>query len=379
MAERVFDKVIKTCFLTTVHPAFDTRIFHKQAKTLVKAEYDVTLIAQHDEDEVVDGVKIIALPKPRNRFTRIFGLTWQIFWLALRQQADVYHFHDPELLPIGVLLKLFTKGKVIYDAHEDVPQQILTKHWLPAPFKRPLALIFNLLEKLAARALTAVVVATEGIAERFSKHNPIVIHNYPDLGMLPTALRSPTKENERVLIYVGGISRLRGAVEMVDALACLSHIDNLRLDLIGRFEPASLETELQRVQSYQYVRFLGWLQPKEVYEHLGQADIGLVCLHPEPRYTVALPVKLFEYMATGLPVIASNFPLWKKIVEGSKCGLIVDPLNPEEIAEAIEYLLEHPEERYRMGENGREAVFEKYNWKDEGKKLLVLYGELESL
>jgi glycosyltransferase involved in cell wall biosynthesis len=163
---------------------------------------------------------------------------------------------------------------------------------------------------------------------------------------------------------------------MVDALACLSHIDNLRLDLIGRFEPASLEVKLQKMQGYQRVHSHGWLQPEEVYKHLARATIGLVCLRPEPRYSIALPVKLFEYMAAGLPVIASNFPLWKEIVEGNECGMTVNPLDPKEIAGAIEYLLEHPALRRKMGENGRQAVLEKYNWETEGKKLLELYEEL---
>ncbi|MBC7077734.1 MAG: glycosyltransferase, partial [Synergistales bacterium] len=141
------------CILTTVHPPFDTRIFHKEARALVTAGYDLTLIAQHDKNEVVDGVKVIALPKPKNRFTRIFGLTWRAFRLALRQRADVYHFHDPELLPVGGLLKLLTRAKVIYDVHEDVPEQILTKHWLPALLRHPLAVVFNAFEKFLSRAL----------------------------------------------------------------------------------------------------------------------------------------------------------------------------------------------------------------------------------
>ena len=366
----------KVCILTTVHPPFDTRIFHKQAKTLVDAGYDVTLIAQHDGDAVVKGVRVIGLPKPRNRFTRIFGLTWQAFRLALRQHADIYHFHDPELLPIGVLLKLVTRAKVVYDVHEDVPQQILTKHWIPAPFRCPLAFVFNLGEKLAARACDAVVVATEGIAEKFAKHDPVVIHNYPDLGMLPDLGQGSPERDKKIVVYVGGISRLRGAFEMVKALEYLSHIENLRLELIGRFEPPSLEAELRSLFGYQRVRFLGWLPPEKVYEQLSKAYAGLVCLHPEPRYVVGLPVKLFEYMAAGLPVIASNFPLWKGIVEGNKCGLTVNPLDQEDIAHAIEYLLAHLEEAQRMGENGRQAVMEKYNWDSEAKKLLALYAGL---
>ena len=365
----------KVCILTTVHPPFDTRIFHKEAKTLARAGYEVALIAQHGKDEAVEGVKIIALPKPRNRFSRIFSLTWRAFRLALRQRVAVYHFHDPELLPMGALLKLLTRAEVIYDVHEDVPPQIMTKHWIAGPLRRPVAAGFNIAEKLLAQAMDGVVVATEGIAEKFAMFKPVVVHNYPDLGMLPNP--SPDEERSgRVLVYIGGISKLRGAVEMVRALEYLAHIDGLRLDLIGRFEPPGLEQELRALLGYRRVRFLGWLQPEEVYKQLRAADVGLVCLHPEPRYVVAWPVKLFEYMAAGLPVVASNFPLWREIVEGNNCGLCVDPLEPKEIAKAIEYLLTHPEEARRMGENGRRAIVEKYNWEREGEKLLKLYEEL---
>ena len=369
-------KVMKVVHFTTVHPAFDTRIFHKEAKSLARAGYKVVLIAQHNRDEMVDGVKIVALPKPRNRFARMLGLTWRAFHLSLRERADIYHFHDPELLPIGVLLKVFTRAKVVYDVHEDVPEQILTKHWIPCLLRRPLAGVFNAFEKLLARALDAVVVATEGIAEKFAQLKPIVIHNYPDLGMLPNSSTRHGEGQEKVLVYVGGISKIRGAIEMVKALEHLNPAWDIRLDLIGKFEPPELEQELRGLPGYRRVRFLGWMPPERVYTHLANADVGLVCLHPEPRFMVAWPVKLFEYMAAGLPVVASNFPLWKEIVEGNRCGITVDPLDPKAIAQAIEYLLAHPEEARQMGENGRRAVEEKYNWEKEAEKLLALYKEL---
>jgi len=366
----------RVCILTTVHPPFDTRIFYKQAKTLVKAGYDVTLIAQHDRDEVVDGVRIMALPKPQNRLARIFSLTLRAFWRALRQRADIYHFHDPELLSTGIMLKLLTRAKTVYDVHEDIPQQILTKHWVPVVLRRPIAWLFGRWEKLVARFFDVVVVATEGIGGKFARYNPVIVHNYPSLEMLPKPSQTTMEGNEKTLVYVGGISKLRGAFEMIRAVEHLTHIEGLRLDLIGRFEPPGLEGELQALRGYERVCFLGWLPPEEVYRHLAQAGIGLVCLHPEPRYTVSLPVKLLEYMAAGLPVVAANFPLWKEIVEGNECGLTVSPLDPEEIAQAIDHLFSHPEEARRMGENGRRAVEEKYNWEREGEKLLELYEEL---
>ena len=367
---------MKVVHITTVHPPFDTRIFHKQAKTLARAGYEVVLIAQHDGDEMVDGVKIVALPKPRNRFARIFGLTWRAFHLSLRERAEVYHFHDPELLPIGVLFKVFTRAKVVYDVHEDVPEQILTKHWIPRLLRRPLARVFNAFEKLLARALDAVVVATEGIAEKFAHLKPIVIHNYPDLGMLPNPSTRHGEGKEKVLVYVGGISKIRGAIEMVKALEHLNPAWDIRLDLIGKFEPPELEQELQGLPGYRRVRFLGWLPWSAAWKHAQITFAGLVLFHPAPNHTNSLPNKLFEYMAAGLPVVASNFPLWKEIVEGNRCGITVDPLDPKAIAQAIEYLLTHPEEARQMGENGRRAVEEKYNWEREKEKFLKLYAEL---
>jgi len=366
----------KICMLSTVHQALDDRIFYREAKTLARAGYEVVLIAQHDGDEMVDEVKIVALPKPRNRFARIFGLTWRAFRLALREHAEVYHFHDPELLPIGVLLKIFTRAKVIYDVHEDVPEQILTKHWIPRLLRRPLARVFNAFEKLLARVLDAVVVATEGIAEKFARLKPIVVHNYPDLGMLPNSSTRRGEGKERVLVYVGGISKIRGAIEMVRAMEHLSPVWDIRLNLIGKFESPELEQELQGLPGYQRVRFLGWMPWEEAWHHAQSATVGLVLFHPAPNHEKALPNKLFEYMAAGLPVVASNFPLWKEIVEGNRCGITVDPLDPKTIAQAIEYLLTHPEEARRMGENGRRAVEEKYNWEKEAEKLLALYKEL---
>jgi glycosyltransferase involved in cell wall biosynthesis len=362
--------------LHSVHPPFDTRIFHKEAKTLVRAGYEVVLIAQHEKSEVVDGVKVVALPRPRNRFARIFGLTWQAFRLALRERADVYHFHDPELLPIGVLLKFFTRAKVIYDVHEDVPQQILTKHWIPALLGRPLAEVFNAFEKLLTRVLDAVVVATEGIAEKFARFGPIVIHNYPNLEMLPRPSKGCGGGKGKVLVYVGGISKLRGAIEMVRALEYLNPSLEVYLELIGRFEPEELAKELQALPGYKRVRFLGWLPWEEAWQQAQRAVAGLVLFHPAPNHTDSLPNKLFEYMAAGLPVVASNFPLWKEIVEGNRCGITVDPLDPKAIARAIEYLLTHPEEARRMGENGRRAVEEKYNWGKDAEKLVRLYRNL---
>lgn len=370
---------MKVCILTIVHPAFDTRILHKEAKTLAKAWYDITLIAQHNKNETVDGIKIIALPKPKNRIFRILFLTKKAYEIALNEKADIYHFHDPEFLLWAVKLKKKTGAKVVYDVHEDVPQQILSKGWIPKILRKPIALFFNFYEKRKAKQLDFIIAAWPKIKENFQERgitNIEVITNYPILEYFPTAKQKIKKEeNKKNVIYVGGLTRIRGIVQIVESLKFIKD-KTIKLILIGRFSDKGLREELKKIPEWKRVEFKGWLQQKEAYQTMINADIGLICFLPVPNHMNAIPNKLFEYMAAGIPVIASNFPLWRDIIGGNKCGLTVDPTKPKAIAKAAEWLIEHPEEAQKMGENGRKAVLEKYNWEAESKKLLKIYGEL---
>jgi glycosyltransferase involved in cell wall biosynthesis len=367
--------MIKICILTTVHPPFDTRIFHKQAKTLVKAGYEVTLIAQHERSELVDGVKIIALPKPRNRVARMLCLSWRAFRLARRERAAIYHFHDPELIPVGLLLKLRGK-RVIYDVHEDVPKQILSKEWIPRPLRRFMAGAARVAGALASWAFDGIVAATPAIAKRFPASKTVLVQNFPILNELVALNSTPYQSRPAKIIYVGGITAIRGIREMVQAMSLVPESLNARLVLVGEFSPQSLEAEVSSLPGWERIEFVGWQNRASVARLLGEARAGLVVLHPRPNYLEAWPVKLFEYMCAGLPVIASDFPLWREIVEGERCGLLVDPLDPAAITKAIQWILEHPEEAEAMGRRGQKAVFDRYNWDTEAAKLIALYRRL---
>ncbi len=366
---------MKVCILTSVHSPFDARIFHKQAKSLVKAGYDVTLIAQHDKSEVVNGVKIVALPKPKNRFRRMLG-TWRVFKQALKQEADVYHFHDPELIPVALLLKTVGK-KAIYDVHEDYGKAILSKYYLPRHTRKSIAWLSNLVEKFAVSFFDAIVVATDDILKSFSSHKRVVaVHNFPILPRFTNRDSGVQADKGFNVIYAGGLTEERGISEIVQAMEYLDSSRNVKLVLYGKFQPESYQDKVKGLGGFERVEYLGWIQPEELWLKMIQATVGIVCLHPVERYTVGMPVKLFEYMAAGLPVIASNFPLWKEIVEGDNCGLTVNPLDSREIAGAVEYLIDHPDEAKKMGENGKKAATEKYNWGTESKKLLAIYEDL---
>jgi glycosyltransferase involved in cell wall biosynthesis len=370
---------MKVCILTSVHPALDTRIFHKQAKSLVTAGYDVTLVARHDKDEVVDGVRIVALPEPKSRLRRLLG-TWRVFRLASKQKAAIYHFHDPELLPAGVLLKLFTRGKVIYDVHENVRWSIVTKSWLPKMVRKPLSLTYRLIERLSLPFIDEIIIAEDSYIKNYAKRrNILALRNYPVLSYV--AEPSAVKKARPTIIYVGGIAEARGVLELVEATGLLkAKYENVLLTLIGPIYPSGLEEKigglLKQFKLQKNVRLVARVDHRQIYKKLLGCHVGIAILHPEPNYLESLPTKLFEYMAAGLPVVASRFPLWKKVIEGSNCGLTVDPLNPREVARAVEYLIGHPDKARHMGENGKKAVLEKYNWEKESQKLLALYADL---
>ncbi len=371
--------MIKICHLTTVHPRYDTRIFVKQCISLVRSGYDVNLIvADGKGGEENEGVKIHDIGVSRfGRAGRMIRTVMAVYTKALGVKADIYHFHDPELIPIGLLLKLRGK-RVIYDVHEDYPEAILSKRYLSPLARRLTARIFKKFEEFASRRFTSIIPATPGIAERFEtlNKNIVIVQNFPILDELQTSKPVPWDKRLNAVAYVGGIASLRGAREMMEAIGIVSKETDVHLILAGEFSPQSLEKDISSMEGWKQTEYLGYLSRDKVARLFGRVKAGLVLIHPEPRYQVSYPVKLFEYMSAGIPVIASDFPLWRKIVEGAGCGLLVDPLKPEEIADAVIYLLENPEEAEKMGRNGRKSVLEQYNWGIEEQKLIKLYNQI---
>ena len=368
----------KVCILTSVHSPFDTRIFHKEAKSLTKAGYDVTLIAQHDKNEIVDGIRIIPMPKPKNRFERMTRTIWLVYRKALKVNADVYHFHDPELIPIGLLLRCHGK-RVIYDVHEDYSEAILYKKWLPSQIRKIVAMLSDCFEKSMASYFSGVITVTYRIGQRFDSNNRnvVVVQNFPILNeMFDEEFMVPWNDRENAAVFVGSIGAIRGIREMVEALQLIPDNLNIQLLLAGYFSSESLKKEIQSMHGWERCEYVGYTQLRDVTKLLGRAKIGLVLTHPVSNLLNGQPVKLYEYMSAGIPVIASNFPLWRKVIEESGCGICVNPLNPEEIADAIIWLLDNQEEAEKMGLRGRRAVEERYNWGMEEKKLLQLYSEL---
>jgi glycosyltransferase involved in cell wall biosynthesis len=365
----------KICVMTSAHPAFDVRIFHKQCRSLAAASYQVTLVAPHAESLWRDGIQLKATRIRKKRLQRATLGVWDVFRCALKEKADVYHFHDPELIPAGLLLRLLGR-KVIYDVHEDLPGTFSYKKYIPPWLKKPLGANIAALECVASFFFSAVVTATPQLARRFQSSGRVaVVHNFPLIEEFPTAevQRKPGKN----FVYLGmAIMEERGAKELVEAIGLLPADLSARLVLIGAFESPEFRDLLQSSPGWKRTTAVGLMDRAQVADALAQATAGLITLHPHPNFMNAFPVKLFEYMAAGVPVIASDFLACRGIVEDARCGLFVNPRSPKEIADAMDYLLAHPEEAAAMGQRGKEAVFRKFNWTNEQKILLDLYSGL---
>ncbi|MDA0835879.1 MAG: glycosyltransferase family 4 protein [Planctomycetota bacterium] len=363
--------------LTTVHRPDDVRIFHKECGSLLQAGYEVTLIAPGQADLTVAraGIRHVATGTVKHRRQRMLALQYRTLKRALALKADLYHFHDPEMMPTAVLLKLFGR-RVIYDVHEDLPRQILTKHWIPRRLRGVVSRCAEIIENVGVRCYDGVVAATPKIASRFPVHKTSLVQNFPILGELAMPQTVPYAQRPWRIAYIGGMTAPRGLREVIAALAKLPDELPIRADLVGGFTPAAFEEELRAQPGWSRVDFGGFQPRSRVAEILSQARAGLVTFLPVPNHTEAQPNKLFEYMSAGIPVIASHFPLWREIVESANCGIVVDPANPDDIARAITWIFDHPREAAEMGARGQAAVQNRYHWGREAVTLLETYERL---
>ena len=360
--------------VTTVHPRDDIRIFRKECVSLAKAGYEVVqVVGDGLGDAVVDGVRIVDIgERPPGRLARMRVQPARALAAVRALEPALVHVHDPELLPLAAAMQR-DGVPAVYDAHEDVPRQILTKQWIRPWMRGGVSRGFELYENARVRRLAAVVAATPHIAQRFAAvaQRSVVVANYP----FPEELAPPAAPlpRERAVCYVGGITRTRGAFEMVRAV---TRVPGVRLLLAGRIEDAVLEAALSAEPGWAQVDYVGHVGRDEVRRILARASAGLVTLLPMPSYLDALPIKMFEYMSAGLPVIASDFPLWRGIVERHGCGRCVAPTDVDAIAAAIREIVDAPAMVRTMGEAGQAAVLANYRWSSAEAVLLALYESL---
>jgi glycosyltransferase involved in cell wall biosynthesis len=368
------------CILSSVHIALDNRVFYREARSLQKAGFDVSLIAIHPRDEVIDGVRIMGLPTiPRWQRPWIWG---RLLKLARQLRADIYHFHDPELLFISPWLRLLTGKPVLYDIHEHYPDFFKVKDYLPAWVRYPLAWNFAWLEPLLARLQSGLIFSDDEIARPFVAL-PIpqtTLFNFPgrdfiDQALARTANDSPCKP---IVLHLGGHERNRGTRLMIEAFhQVVQAYPAARLDLVGHFVPPNLQDEVQadikKLSLGTRVEIHGRVPFDTIGDYLSQAMIGWVPWQSFPKNEKNIPTKLFEYMAYQLPIVASDLRSTRPFVVEEENGLRVRADDPSAHAHAIHYLLDNPDIGRQLGLRGQQMVVERYNWDVMETRLIDFY------
>ena len=369
----------KIVHLTSVHRPFDVRIFDKHCRTAVEAGYRVTLVATYDTDVEIDGVELKAIPKPRGRFSRMTRNAFLAFREAWKQSADLYVIHDAELLPWARLMTLLGKT-VIYDMHENVPKDILSKSWIPSVLRRPLSSTMRVVERLLIGRMP-VIFAESSYADDYAwVKQAVIARNFAKLSSFQNSAEATGSPSGPAVAYVGAVSRDRGSLV---TLAALSELKRRGISVgwhcVGPISPPDHQVELESVaceSELTNVSFYGYLPRAEAIEKIETCAIGLAVLRPEPNFVASFPTKMFEYMALGMPVVVSDFPLYRQVVKECECGVCVDPTDSVQLADAIQRLLEQPEFARECGQRGREAVQEIYNWDAEFQKLNRFFEQL---
>lgn len=353
---------MRVCHFSSAHSSSDTRIFIKECSSLAANGYDTYLVVQGDSREE-NGVHVIGVGEmPSGRRGRMIGFSKKVFLKARELDCDVYHFHDPELLRFALRLKKAGK-KVIFDSHEDVPEQIMSKMWIPAPLRKLISNLYKSYETHIVKRIDAVVAATPYIAEKFAGRAKEVatVNNYPKLEDI-VFHETPFVDRGSIVCYAGGINENRGEQIMKSAMKSVDGTLIIAGDHIK-------ETDGN-------VEYVGVLDRRGVNDLYGKSVVGLCILKPIENYYYSQPIKMYEYMAAGIPFVCSDFPGWRKVAGDSQSGICVDPSDNTAIVNAVNSLLTNRRKAQEMGRNGHNYVVENCTWNNEEKVLLDLYSVL---
>jgi glycosyltransferase involved in cell wall biosynthesis len=373
----------RVCIFTSVHRPFDVRVFHREARCLAEAGYAVTLLVHAPfRREIRDGVEVVGLKPPRNRFQRFLS-SWHFLWACRRQRADIFHFHDLELLPVGLILKLWTHKAIIYDCHENYPEAILERAWLPSWIKPVLSRLVAWIEPAMAKHLDAVICVVPDQEARLRQRGckTVMVRNFPRLEIFQMPENPVTSDK---IVYLGGLSIARGAHMLVEIMVELkkSH-PHVRMLCLGPFNEAHVR---EKVMAHarnsgvaDVIEYIPLVPHEEVAGHLYRARIGLVPWQPHPQLLkLCYPNKVFEYMACGLPIVASDLPGLRELIEPAQCGLLVEPESVNAHVGAICRLLDDHGKASAMGAAGSAYARSHYSWEEERKSLLRLYADMET-
>lgn len=363
------------CHVTCAHRYNDGRIFQKECRSLSRAGYEVVLVAP-GINRVEDGVRVIGIgDTPSSTLKRVTLSAYKAYKAALDVRADIYHLHDPELLPYAKRLKC--QGfKVIFDNHENVLETFSDKQVIPSFLRNMAGKSFVNYAGNIFSKLDALVTVTPAIVEQLSPWNSktVLVTNYPELIKFEDKI---TNKEERTICFTGNINDIWSIKHVVDSMA---DTNNIRFVLCG-FTTDDYLNRLKQSPGWKKCEYLGLLSSQEAKKVQQSSTVGLALVSYNKYFFYKEGslgnTKIYEYMMKGLPVICTDVNVWKEMVEKYHCGVCVNPTDKKTLVNAIDFLMDNPDMAAEMGRNGRKAVENEYNWKTQEKVLLDLYSSLK--
>lgn len=367
---------LKVCHIISGYYRNDPRVFQRQCKSLKNADFDVCILTNDNiDDEILDEIPIYSCKIYWNSRIRILlNAKKQFLERAIEIDADIYQMHSPELLSLGLALK--KEGKiVIYDAHEDLPMHILEKEWIPRIIRNPISVFVKYYMNRVLKKYNEIVSPHQHVVDKLKLINPntTLITNFAKFGPLINYDLSHYLNRENSICYSGTVY-LHSNQEFI--LEAISNINNLKYQIVG-FIDENYKKQLSERNGFEKLQFLGRIPWEELNNFYSKSLIGMVIIDYKlnlgyRRGTYAVN-KIFEYMEAGLPIICTDYDLWKEIVDKYDCGICVEPNNAKQIEEAIQFLISNKEKAYQMGQNGRKAVLLEYNWSTQEKEYLRIF------
>lgn len=364
---------MKIAQLTSVHQRHDIRVFHKMSASFVKHNVDVYLVVADGLGDAVDqGVKILDVGKKEgNRLLRVLRSTSSVFRKAIKLDADLYQFHDPELIPVGVMLKLFRK-RVIFDMHEHTAKQILIKDWIGSKFSRIIvSKLFYLFQIICIKFFDAVLVPQLCMKNEFIKYNKNthLIANFPSRSSIGFDIDNNIFDGTDIkLLYSGLVSEARGIYNMLNLLAKLG--SQYSLTIAGNMDDELLN-KVKKHDQWERVNYLGYISQKELDEVYSEHDVGLILFNNVGQYYMSYSLKLFEYMRSGMVVVMPDFGDWPAFNAEFDVGYNVCTSNPESILDCLNSLSANAIESF--SNRNKLLTQSKFNWDQEELNLLVVY------
>ena len=370
------------CVCTSVHNAWDARIFEKQIGTLLQ-KYRVIYVAPESEllkNGLPEKLVYIPIKKQTNRLIRIFrSFVVFIRLYGLRHRVVSYHIHDPELAPVLALLKILTGKFCIYDVHENCTAAIRDRFWIPKIFRKGMALAFSMIEKISIPCIDEIITVSSEISGLYPGKSTTVIENFPSRQHYESIL--PFKKKKPFILLAGGLTRIRGVIPAVQAFAMADLPAKFRMVLLGWFESDTVKATVLKLlkdsDKKNRVDILPWVPYRKSLEFMNSCAIGLVPYLNFKNHRFGVPSKIYEFLATATPVIYNSLPNYVQTVGSFPVGMAVDYSDPKTIACAMENLARHPRLRKSMGDAGRKLFLSRFNWEQKQSTLFDLYARIK--